>query len=309
MVVSARASVLEATGLGKRFGFKWALQDCTLKVPAGKVAALVGPNGAGKSTLLRLAAGLSRPNAGSLTVLGEVPGHENAGLLRRIGYLDQERPMYRGFRVDEMLRFGAGTNPTWDMASATSYLAQLGIALDERVSNLSGGQYAQVALTLCLAKQPELLILDEPAAALDPVAREDLLRLLMQQVAQSGTSVLLSTHALGDIATVCDYLIILSHARVVLADDLDFVIESHRILTAALPGGLVLPPGVAVIDTRKSGREVSYLARIQLPIIDDRWHVAEPTLEEIVLAYLREGTGRPNHAGGELTFGSSGEPR
>jgi ABC-2 type transport system ATP-binding protein len=256
---------LEATGLGKRFGFKWALQDCTLKVPEGKVAALVGPNGAGKSTLLRLAAGLSRPNAGSLTVLGEVPGHENAGLLRRIGYLDQERPMYRGFRVDEMLRFGAGTNPTWDMASATS--------------------------------------------ALDPVAREDLLRLLMQQVAQSGTSVVLSTHALGDIATVCDYLIILSHARVVLADDLDFVIESHRILTAALPDGLVLPPGVTVIDTRKSGREVSYLARIELPIIDDRWHVAEPTLEEIVLAYLREGTGRPDHAGGELTFGSSGEPR
>ena len=301
--------VLEATGLGKRFGFTWALRACTLSIPAGKVAALVGPNGSGKSTLLRLAAGLLRPSTGTINALGEVPGPGNARLLERVGYLDQERPLYQSFRVAEMLRFGAGTNPRWDMASATSYLAQLRIPLDTRVSNLSGGQQAQVALTLCLAKQPELLILDEPAAALDPVAREDLLRLLMQQVAESGSSVVLSTHALGAVGSICDYLVVLSNARVVLSDELDFVLESHRILTAALSNGPALPEGVEVIEARPSSREVSYLARVTLPISDARWRVTCPALDEIVLAYLRRGAGEPDLEVARRGAGANGSPR
>ena len=290
--MSATENVLEATGVGRRFGRKWALRECTLSVPAGKVAALVGPNGAGKSTLLRLAAGLCRPSAGSLTVLGEVPGRENANLLKRVGYLDQERLLYSSFRVDEMIRFGAATNDNWDERMARSYVTQLGIDLDARVSSLSSGQKAQVALTLCLAKQPELLILDEPAAALDPLAREDLLRLLMQQVAQSGSSVVLSTHAISDIESVCEYIIILSRARVVLCDDLDFVLNSHRILTSATPENFDEPSGPTVVETRKSSRGVSYLVRMESPFPGNGWQITEPTLEEIVLAYLRDGADR-----------------
>lgn len=282
--------VLETAGLAKRFGRKWALRDCTLAIPPGRVAALVGPNGAGKSTLLRLAAGLSRPSTGTIDVLGETPGRENVALLGRVGYLDQERPLYRGFRVDEMFRFGESTNPSWDMTTAHAYVDQLDISLRDRVDRLSGGQRAQVALTMSLAKNPELLILDEPAAALDPLAREDLLRLLMRQVAERGTSVVLSTHALGDVASICDYLVILSHSRVVLADDLEFVVESHRLISMSTSRSPSLPDGVTVIDTHMSSRDVTYLARVTLPLDDESWQITEPTLDEIIMAYLRHGT-------------------
>ena len=292
---------LETVGLAKRFGRKWGLRDCTLTIPAGRVAALVGPNGAGKSTLLRMAAGLSRPTSGSINVLGDVPGHENAALLKRVGYLDQERPLYRGFRVAEMLRFGEGTNPTWDMESAHSYVEQLGISLRDRVDSLSGGQRAQVALTMSLAKQPDLLLLDEPAAALDPVAREDLLRLLMRQVAERDTTVVLSTHALGDVGSICDYLVILSNSKVVLADDLEFVAESHRFLRTDSTSPPAMPEGVTVIDTRTSNRDVTLLVRMTLPLVDETWQVSEPTLDEIIMAYLRLGT---SFAAGE-SFGAT----
>lgn len=289
--MSAESPALTATNLAKRFGLHWALRDCNVSIPTGKVVALVGPNGSGKSTLLRMAAGLSRPTSGSLAVLGESTERPSPALLARVGYLDQERPLYLGFRVEEMLRFGAATNPTWDAAGATAHLDQLAIPLRSRVGQLSGGQRAQVALTMCLAKQPDLLILDEPAAALDPVAREDLLRLLMQQVATRATSVIVSTHALSDVATICDYLVIVSRARVVLSDDVEFVVSTHRLITAALPGDLEPPPGVTVIDTRLSSREVTHLVRVEVPVNDGRWRSDEATLEEIVLAYLREGTG------------------
>jgi ABC-2 type transport system ATP-binding protein len=281
--------VLETVGLAKRFARTWGLRDCTLSIPPGKVAALIGPNGSGKSTLLRMAAGLSRPTSGTIRVLGEVPGHENGDLMQRVGYLDQERPLYQGFRVDEMFRFCQGTNPTWDMQTAHSYVDQLGISLRDRVDKLSGGQRAQVALTMCLAKQPELLILDEPAAALDPVAREDLLRLLMRQVADRATTVVLSTHALGDVGSICDYVVILSHSTVVLADDLEFIVESHRLLSASSSSTPTLPSGVNVIDTRTSSRDVTHLVRMTLPIVDETWRISEPTLDEIIMAYLRLG--------------------
>lgn len=279
--------VIETNSLTKRFGRKWGLRDCSLSIPAGKVAALVGPNGAGKSTLLRMAAGLSRPTSGEIYVLGEEPIGNSASFLSRIGYLDQERPLYRGFRVDEMFRFGEGTNPTWNMTTAHAYVDQLGISLRDRVNNLSGGQQAQVALTMCLAKQPELLILDEPAAALDPVAREDLLRLLMREVAARATSVVLSTHALGDVGSICDYLVIMSHSTIVLADDLEFVVESHRFLGAPSPNVPELPEGVTVIDTRTSSRDVTYLVRMTLPLSDETWEITQPTLDEVIMAYLR----------------------
>jgi ABC-2 type transport system ATP-binding protein len=281
--------VLETVNLGKRYRRTWGLQDCSLTIPKGRVAALVGPNGAGKSTLLRMAAGLDQPTVGTLRVLGETPTSSNGNLKKRVGYLDQERPLYRSFRVSEMLRFGKVNNPNWNMAAAHEHLAQLDIPLRSHINDLSGGQQAQVALTLCLAKEPELLLLDEPAAALDPVAREDLLRILMRQVADCESSVLLSTHALGDVAAVCDYVIVLAHSRVVLSNDTEYVLESHRILSAVHDGELLPPPGVTVINSQSSARGQSLLVRIELPIDESRWRVDRPTLEEIVLAYLREG--------------------
>jgi ABC-2 type transport system ATP-binding protein len=178
------------------------------------------------------------------------------------------------------------------MDVAKSHLAQLEIPLRSRVSDLSGGQQAQVALTLCLSKQPELLLLDEPAAALDPVAREDLLRSLMRHVADSESSVLISTHALNDVDAICDYVVVLAHARVVLSNDTEYIVESHRILSIVGDDDLPPPPGMTVVHEQHSARGRSLLVRVELPFNDDRWRVDRPTLEEIVLSYLREGSPR-----------------
>jgi ABC-2 type transport system ATP-binding protein len=173
--MSDTTAALEANGLGKRYRTKWGLKDCTLSLPSGRVAALVGPNGSGKSTLLRMAAGITRPTTGDIRVFGRSPQHQRVEALTRIGYLDQERPLYKTFKVSEMLRMGRELNPRWDDSSARSYLGDLGIALDARVGRLSVGQQAQVAVTLCIAKRPDLLLLDEPVAALDPLARSQLM--------------------------------------------------------------------------------------------------------------------------------------
>ncbi len=204
---------LEATGLGKRYGRNWGLQDCSFRLPQGRIAALLGPNGAGKSTLLQIAAGITRPSAGYVEVFGHSPQEQTVQALRRIGYLDQERPLYRSFLVREMLHFGERLNPGWDAVAARDYLGELGISTEAKVGKLSVGQQAQVALTMCLAKRPPLLLLDEPVAALDPIARENLMHVLLRSVADDNTTVLLSSHAVADLANICDYVIILSSSR------------------------------------------------------------------------------------------------
>jgi len=130
-------------------------------------------------------------------------------------------------------------------------------------------------------------LLDEPAAALDPVAREDLLRLLMKEVADSGSSVILSTHSMGDVSSVCDYVVILSNSRVVLANDIEFVLESHRFLSSDRKLNMPLPNGAIALEDHHSAHETSVLARIELPLMDSTWHIESPTLDEIVMAYLR----------------------
>ncbi len=223
-------AALAASGLGKRYGSLWALRDCTLTVPHGRVTALVGPNGAGKTTLLRLALGLTEPAAGTLRVLGGSPTDDAARLLPKIGFVAQDHPLYRGFTIAELLRVGAKLNPRWDESLARERLERLGLPLHRKAGSLSGGQQAQVALTLALAKRPEFLVLDEPVAALDPLARRDFLQSLLESVAEEELTVLLSSHILSDLERICDHVVVLSHGHVQLAGDIDEVVAAHRLL-------------------------------------------------------------------------------
>ena len=285
--MSSSGPAVETTGLGRRYRRTWGLRDCSFALPEGRVAALVGPNGAGKSTLLRMLAGINAPSEGTVTVLGKSPRTQTADALSRIAYLDQDRPLYKDFRVEEMLRFGRELNPRWDNERARRHLEELRIAQASRVGQLSGGQQAQVALTMCLAKRPELLLLDEPVAALDPLAREDLMQILLQSVADDGTTVLLSSHAVTDLATICDYVIILSASRVQFAGELDHVLDVHRLLVGPTGSVSATLDGATVISSITAGRQTTMLVRAEQPIINPSWEVFEPNLDEIVLAYLR----------------------
>ncbi|MGH7870405.1 MAG: ABC transporter ATP-binding protein, partial [Candidatus Dormibacteraceae bacterium] len=222
--------VLETHGVGKRYGPRWALQDCTLSIPEGKVVGLVGPNGAGKTTLLHLAVGLLRPTAGTISVLGGRPANSPEHL-GRIGFVAQETPTYAGLSVADHLRMGAWLNPVWDQEAARRRIDQLGLDPDQRAESLSGGQRAQLALTLAIAKRPELLILDEPVARLDPLARREFLQVLMDVVAEQGVSVVLSSHLLADLERVCDYLVILVASHVQLSGEVSSLLESHHRLS------------------------------------------------------------------------------
>lgn len=280
--------VIETEALTKRFRRRTALDDCSIAVPRGRVAALVGPNGSGKTTLLRLLAGLSTPSEGRISIFGEEMSKSSGGLRARVGYLDQERPLYPWWRVREILEFGRKTNSTWDSDLARQHLAALRIDLNSRIRDLSGGQKAQVALALCFSKRPELVLLDEPAAALDPVARQDLLQNITELFADNEASVLMSTHAIDDVAAICDYVIILSDSRILLSEDLDYTLESHRYLSRGLDDGVPVPPGAIVLEERRSTREVTYLVRLAMPLERDGWRIERPTLNEIVIAYLRD---------------------
>ena len=276
---------LETTGLGKRYGRLWALQDCTLALPVGRVAALVGPNGAGKTTLLHLIAGLAQPDAGEVLVLGETPG-DNTRLLARVGFVAQETPLYPDFTAADLVTMGGKLNRRWDADMARARLARLGIPLDRPTGRLSGGQRAQVALALALAKRPDLLLLDEPVASLDPLARREFLQALMGAVADDGTTVLLSSHLVFDLERVCDYLIVLHTARVQVLGAVEELLAHHKILVG--PRRPVGPIGgvAAVVRESHTGKQTTLLVRTAGPIHDPVWTVDDVSLEDLVLAYL-----------------------
>ncbi|MBB4909266.1 ABC transporter ATP-binding protein [Actinophytocola algeriensis] len=290
--MTAGTTALAATGLGKKYRRTWALKDCSLSVPEGRVVALVGPNGAGKTTLLHLVVGLLAPDQGDVTVLGSSAGTTRT--LSRVAFLAQDKPLYDGFSVADMLRFGARTNPGWDQDMAVRRLASLDIPLDRRVGKLSGGQQAQVALTVALAKRPELLVLDEPLANLDPLARHEVMRGLMAAVAESGMTVVLSSHVVSDLVDTCDWLVVLNGGRVQVSGDIEDLLAGHRLLT----GPAELADGVAgrlaVVDDDRTDRQATLLVRTGegRPPLDPRWTDRGVNLEELVLAYLR----RPDSA-------------
>jgi ABC-2 type transport system ATP-binding protein len=284
-------SAITTHGLGKRYGSKWALEDCTIEVPEGSVTALVGPNGAGKTTLLQLAVGLTRPSAGDVTVLGLSP--RDPALLARVGFVGQEHPLHRGFTVAETLKLGRNLNPGWDDALARERVQRLDLPLDRPVGRLSGGQRAQVALTVALAKRPELLLLDEPVASLDPLARREFLNALMEAVSETGLTVILSSHIVAELERVCDHLVILAQARAELAGPIDEILAGHRLLTGPRTEARAVARMHDVIRERHTERQTTLLVRANGHVYDADWELHEVDLEEIVLAYLGYGASRP----------------
>jgi ABC-2 type transport system ATP-binding protein len=285
-------AVLETRALGRRYGSQWALRDCTLEIPRGTVTALVGPNGAGKTTLLRLAVGLTRPNAGSVRVLGLDPHADAAEALPRVGFLAQEHPLYGGFTIEEMLRVGRKLNPGWDDEAARARIAALDLPPRKRVRSLSGGQRAQVALTLALAKRPELLLLDEPVASLDPLARREFMQSVLEAVAERELTVVLSSHILADLERVCDHLVILATGRTQLVGSIEEIVASHRLLTGPRDETEDVARLHDVVRESHAERQTTLIVRANGHVYDSRWTVHELDLEEIVLAYLGQGAVR-----------------
>ena len=279
------SAVIETSGLGRQYRRKWALRDCTLAIPEGHVVGLVGPNGAGKTTLLRLAAGMLAPTCGAITVLGDRPGAGPAELAQ-IGFVAQDTPVYARMTVADHLRLGGWLNPGWDDALARQRIGQLGLDPKQRAGSLSGGQRAQLALTLALAKRPGLLILDEPLASLDPLARREFLQVLMEAVAAQGLSVVLSSHLVADLQRVCDYLIVLVASRVQIAGEVSDLLDSHHRLSGPLREPRSLPASQKVITESHTDRQSNLLIRTDEPVLDPSWTVKPISLEDLVLAYM-----------------------
>jgi len=279
------SAVIETSGLGRQYRRKWALRDCTLAIPEGHVVGLVGPNGAGKTTLLRLAAGMLAPTCGAITVLGDRPGAGPAELAQ-IGFVAQDTPVYARMTVADHLRLGGWLNPGWDDALARQRIGQLGLDSKQRAGSLSGGQRAQLALTLALAKRPGLLILDEPLASLDPLARREFLQVLMEAVAAQGLSVVLSSHLVADLQRVCDYLIVLVASRVQIAGEVSDLLDSHHRLSGPLREPRSLPASQKVITESHTDRQSNLLIRTDEPVLDPSWTVKPISLEDLVLAYM-----------------------
>jgi ABC-2 type transport system ATP-binding protein len=290
-------NVIETSGLGKRYGRSWALRDCALAIPAGHVAALVGPNGAGKTTLLNMTVGLTPPTTGIISVLGGEPAGSPAAL-DGIAFVAQDTPLYKTLSVTDMLHLTRNLNLRFDHQYARARLVELGIPLHKKTGKLSGGQQAQLALTLALARRPRLLVLDEPLANLDPVARHDFMATVMAAVAgkgdgereAGGMSVVLSSHVLAELERVADYLILISGGRMQVAGEVDSLLARHRILTGPAAEAGRIAQALPVVHTRRAQAQAHLLVRTSTPAepVPPGWEAHPVSLEELVLAYLRE---------------------
>ena len=275
---------LVADGLTKRYRRTLALDHCSFAISEGAIVALVGPNGAGKSTLLHCATGLTRPSEGTISVLGGAPGDTT---LPGVGFVAQDAPLYRDFTADELLTMGDRLNADFDVAFGRARLRNVGVPLDRRVDRLSGGQRAQVALCLALAKRPQLLLLDEPLASLDPLARREFLSALVDAVAEAPLTVILSSHLISDLERVCDHLLVLHSGHVQVIGETDQLLATHKILIG--PGGPRRSriAGVErIISAADAQRQGTLLVRTNGKVVDPSWEQHDVTLEDVVLAYL-----------------------
>ncbi|MEU4213604.1 ABC transporter ATP-binding protein [Streptomyces sp. NPDC026206] len=280
-------TALEAVGLGVRYRRDRALRDCSFRLPAGRVCALVGPNGAGKSTLLALAAGLRRPTEGRLRVLGGEPA--DPGVRPRVAYLAQDKPLYASFTVADTLRMGRALNPgRWDQAAAERLVHAGNLSPHARVGSLSGGQRTRVALALAFGKRPELLLLDEPMSDLDPLVRHETMAALMTEAAENSTTVVMASHVLAELEGVCDYLLLISGGRVRLAGEVEDLVFAHRLVMGRYEDAGTPREFAAhtIVEARTTGRQLTALIRHDGPV-RGHWETAEPSLEELILAHLR----------------------
>jgi len=283
-------AVIETEGLGKRYHKLWALADCSLSIPAGHVVGLVGPNGAGKTTLMNLATGMLAPTTGRIEVLGGRPA-AGPGQLAKVGFLAQDAPVYAGLSVADHLKLGAQLNPAWDGELARRRIGQLDLDPGQKAGKLSGGQRAQLALTIALGKRPELLILDEPVASLDPLARREFLQNLMETVGEGQVSVVLSSHLISDLERVCDYMIVLVDSRVRLAGPVDDLLAAHHLLSGPRRDPASLPDGVQVISASHTDVQSTMLVHTTGPVLDPAWTLSEVGLEDLMLAYMKQAGG------------------
>ena len=297
------SAILHAQGLGKRYGRRQALAECTLEIPPGHVVGLVGPNGAGKTTLLKIACGMLAPSTGDIEVLGEQPAAGPAQLAR-VGYVAQDTPTYPGLSVADHLKFGARMNPRWDAELAQARIAQLDLDPKQKAGKLSGGQRAQLALTVAVAKRPELLILDEPVASLDPLARRSFLRHLMESVAENSTSVILSSHLVSDLERVCDYLIVLVSSRVQLAGETEDLLAQHYRIVCTRRAESDLPPGLQVIWAEHTDRQSTFIVRGETDPPAGDWSAEHLDLEDLVLTYMERAAEPGRRATAELAGGA-----
>ena len=280
---------IRTTGLGKKYGSFWALKNADVVIPVGSVCALVGPNGAGKTTLLKLLTGLNQPSEGLAQVLGRKP-EQQADYLADVGYLAQEVPLYRQMTAEQHLALGAHLNARWDGELAKERLISLGIPLNKQVGKLSGGQRAQVGLAMALAKKPKLLLLDEPVAALDPLARVDFLTSLTEAVsdADGELTVVMSSHLLADLERVCDFVVILASGRTQLCDEIDHVLATHKMLIGPKTAE-TRSPHYTIIKESHAASQTNLLVHLNTQRFrDPKWHVREADIEEIVLSYMSQ---------------------
>ena len=290
----ARGPALRTDRLGRRYGRVWGLRDCTLEVPGGAIVGLVGPNGAGKTTLLETIIGLLEPTEGQASVFGEISRAHHTATLARVGYVAQDHPLYRDFSVADMFRLGRTMNPGWCQELAAARMDALGIPLKRKVKQLSGGQRAQVSLTMALAKRAPLLVLDEPVSSLDPIARLEFMREVVAAAAGTGLTVIISSHVVSELERLCDWLIVLAHGHVQLAGPTDDLIAAHRLLIVprAIPNAGL--PG-RVIHRSDSDRHSAVLvrtgpARVALEARAG-WQAEPVGFEQLVMAYLQRSPG------------------
>jgi ABC-2 type transport system ATP-binding protein len=252
------------------------------------VVGLVGPNGAGKSTLLELAVGLQRPTAGHIAVLGRPPAVD-ALQLARVGFVAQDSPTLAALSVADHLRMGEHLNAGWDAELAHRRIRHLNLDPRQPAGRLSGGQRAQLALTLAIAKRPELLVLDEPVASLDPLARHEFLQSLMEIVADQSVSVVMSSHLMNDLERVCDHLVLLASSRVALTGNVESLLASHHRLVGPRRDAHRYPSDWQVIQASHTDRQTSLLIRTDSPVLDPAWVATHVAIEELVLAYMKRG--------------------
>ena len=277
------STALRCVGLGHRYGRGiWGLHDCNLDVPSGSVVALVGPNGSGKTTLMSMAAGLLPASTGTVETAGGAPAQR----LGRIGFVAQDAPLWPRLRVADVLEIGRCMNGGFDTVMASERIRRLAIRPRARISALSGGERAQVALTLVLAKKPELFLLDEPMANLDPLARREFLGSMFEACAEAGATVLYSSHSVAELERICDYLIVLRKGQVRLSGDIDELRELHRIISG--PDGWPDGGGWQVIGQRSTAGRTTALVRCDNAdrVAGPGLQEAAPTFDELVLGYL-----------------------